>query len=1834
MVERNERLAAVRARLERVAATRALSPVLEPAAEVERRRLAEAIGDAPDPGARFLLGWLHWYRYQALPRGEDRQDFEAAVTLFTEAFVTGAGADDVPPPLLPIVAERAERFAVRRLTAQTVAYDKEQGTAVVALWQRIVHALPADRPGRWSSLANLGAAHRLRFMGTGVLADLDSAVVATEAAVAAMPPDEVARSGTLCNFGVMLLNRYEHSGVVSDLNRAIGMIEAAVAGAEAGTQELETSLVNLGNALRIRYDLDGSDADLSAAISATLRALAIDPSDASGLANLGIMLAARFDRYGEPADIERAVEVLRTAVEATHPDFPNRCGRLSSLGSALRLRHSSTKDVADLDEAVAVLRAAVEAAGTRPVRGMLQNNLAATLHIRAGYPGAPDSLDAAIEAGAAAVAATPEDNPNHAGTLANLGRMFRDRYERTGAVEDLDAAIFVLERSAAAGGGDLTRALTLHNLSHVLHRRAERTGEPADLDAAIETGRAAVAATPAGTPDRAERMSLLSVLLRDRAGATGSDDDLDQAVALARAAVDIAVPDDATRAAHLSNLAAFLELRFQNKGDGADIDDAVRAIRAAVSLAPADDPNRPLYQSNLTSAHQKQFEHSGATEDLEAAVASITAVLRDTPRDSPNRTLFVRNLAAVLRNKYERSRSPHDLDTAITTIEAAGDLGPADLTLSPEDGWDGVVARVVELLGDEHAVHVRYALAWLHFHRSELVAEDRRWPEQEAAMSLFRLCFLTSELSMPDPLRTAAAQTSGLVVAMVQERAASAADLPVIEALPTVWRRIADALPSDDATRARAMVMLSTAQWARFQHGGSPEFLDAAIDTLRGLVDTAPFDEPEHSDVLTMLGSFLGARYQRVGRVEDLTPAVDAIRAAVEATEDPSRRARHLDGLAAALSNRFTGTGSSADLDEAISAGREALGRDPDGAADRHHRLEALATLFRLRFEKYGNPADVHEAIELARSAVDSCPDGPELASCLDELATSLTDRFEITGRLADLDAAVEHQRAAVPLAVDATVRADCLSGLCTSLRLRFRRTGASADLNEAIEAGRAALDATPSDHRAYGRKLHLLAIALRMRGEETGALSDVDEAVEMERTAVRRTPPGQVDRAGRLSGLGAALLIRHRRTGTEADLDEAIEACELAVEATPPGQLNHGRYLSNLALALWTRYERTGEPADLTAAVRGFETSVAAAPAGAPDRARHAGNLSEALHGRFERTGDPADLDAAVDNLRIAVDSAPADDPDRAKYLYSLAGALRQRAVRTGSDTDRAAALTAYEKVTESTVAPPSVRIRAASVWASLIGRSDPARAAAVLEDAVRLLPEVAPRHLRRGDQQYALQGTAGLAADAAALALTAAAGSDSARAEHALRLLEAGRAVLLNQALDTRSDHTDLRERHPELAARFERLRDSLDRPLDDRPSAPQQRHRQADEFAATLAEIRAQEGFAAFAFPPGVDELLAETVHGPVVAFNVSRYRSDALLLTGEGVRAVGLPDLGHDALAAQVEVFYRALRDSTDPDVGSAERRDAQGRISGVLGWLWDSALEPVLEALGHTDTPASPDAWPRVWWMPGGLLGLLPLHAAGRHGAVTPDGRRPAVFDRVISSYTPTVQALRHARRRPPAPPGPPRALIVAMPTTPRVPGRLPHVPAEAEMLRRHLFHPVVLEEPDPGAAPSGPLPTKANVLARLPGCPIAHFACHGASDPVDPSRSRLLLHDHDSDPLTVAGLAPVRLDEVQLAFLSACRTAVADTTDLADEAIHLASAFQLAGYPHVIGTLWEIDDMISVEVAERFYLALHAGRKVPDVSEAAAALHRAVRAVRDRYPALPSLWAAHLHAGA
>jgi CHAT domain-containing protein len=191
--------------------------------------------------------------------------------------------------------------------------------------------------------------------------------------------------------------------------------------------------------------------------------------------------------------------------------------------------------------------------------------------------------------------------------------------------------------------------------------------------------------------------------------------------------------------------------------------------------------------------------------------------------------------------------------------------------------------------------------------------------------------------------------------------------------------------------------------------------------------------------------------------------------------------------------------------------------------------------------------------------------------------------------------------------------------------------------------------------------------------------------------------------------------------------------------------------------------------------------------------------------------------------------------------------------------------------------------------------------------------------------------------------------------------------------------------------------------------------------------------------------------------------------------------------------------------------------------------------------------------------------------------------------------------------------------VVSLPQTPGAPP-LPGAAAEAAVLARLFPSRTELAGPDA---------TIAAVAAALPRFSVVHFGCHGVTVPGRASEGGLQLYDGRLRALDAAAL---RLPHPQLAVLAACATAQGAVA-LPDEAIHVTSAFQMAGYPHVIGTLWPVSDKFSAQLAELFYTSLASPARGGAAADPAAALHFAIRDLRDGLAAAPQLWAAHTHTG-
>ena len=815
--------------------------------------------------------------------------------------------------------------------------------------------------------------------------------------------------------------------------------------------------------------------------------------------------------------------------------------------------------------------------------------------------------------------------------------------------------------------------------------------------------------------------------------------------------------------------------------------------------------------------------------------------------------------------------------------------------------------------------------------------------------------------------------------------------------------------------------------------------------------------------------------------------------------------------------------------------------------------------------------------MRVCRAAVAAMPSGdPGLAGRLHGLSLLLQEKGRRAGDLPLLEEAVGAGQAAVgATAVGHPDRAVFLTSLCTGLRLLFSRTGHSPLLGAAVQAAREALAASREDEFAY---------------------------------------------PGRLGHLGDVLHLEASRTGRLEPLEEAVGVYRRAVAATSAQRPERAIFLHKISDAVQTWADRTGDATALAEAVRASRESVAATPADHAARASRLRLLSRALRSTYLRTGDHSVLNEAAEYGRAAVAASDPGSADHVNELFDLAGTLRGKAVMDGDVTLLREAWRLFRQVAEDADVPPDLRIAAyrSIAWPADMPGADgaPEQTAsanlAAMEAAVGLLPGVAPRFALRGDRENSIGLFAPFAGQVAAVAV--AAGQDG----RAVELLEQARGILMSEMLDDRGgDLARLRDAEPTLADEFDRLRAEMN--VDD-PGLVGERRAAAAAWEDLIRGIRAIDGFANFLQPPGIEQLAHYATDGPVIVVYSSVYGCDALIISAadqQSVRVVPLPDLTEAKADAQTRRLLAAVRAvEADTSPGVAPRQE----ILAVLGWAWDVIAGPVLEALGHAAAPADGEPWPRVWWCPIGFLAYLPLHAAGHHEDLAAGREHPrTVMDRVVSSYTISLRALGFARsQRPQAPAG--SGVIVAVPDAPGV-QPLTAVTREAKLVAGLIPDALVLSHP-----------TRSSVLAALPAHQVAHLACHGCVDWEFPAMSRLILYDHDSAPFTVADVSGLHVPG-GLAYLSACDTSVV-APNLANEAVHITSAFQLAGYQHVIGTLWPVNDLLATRMTKEFYRALTSdGTSPPATERTAAALHQAARRVRERYPGIPEIWAAHTHTG-
>ncbi|KAF6804402.1 TPR domain-containing protein [Colletotrichum musicola] len=1478
------------------------------------------------------------------------------------------------------------------------------------------------------------------------------------------------------------------------------------------------------------------------------------------LDTLYAMTRQKHSKTRSMTDLDVVIRFAEQAIQETPDTDPSKADRIGRLGQALIFKSNHTARLSDLNEAICVLRQGMEVISENnySCRAAFLSDLGSSLSHRHDLAGNLDDLEDATRFAREALDLTDEHDPQLRGRLTNLGNRIWSRYQLSRSLQDLEESISLGRRAIHVPPMNVLHGFSdrLNNYAIRVGERYAREGDQEDIEKALGVCRQSIGVSEEGSSEWADRQHTLGSLLQHRYSRTRNTNYLDEAIAAEAKAVEAAPEDELTKARYLNTLGSRHGERYPLTTAKSDLDNAIRFTKKALETIPPNAEDNARILNNLATYLGYRHLETQSIADLDEAIDFAKRAVEATPAHRMGHRDgygIVITAHRLVDQKYSRTQSASDLEDAILVTRGAVNVIPTH---------DVDHALLLEKLGNYH--------------------DDR---------------YYTTETTED------------------------------LEAAVHFMERSLVSTPPGHPSWASRCNNVGLRLGSRYSRTGNVEDLKRAIDTSRKALEATPDGNLNRPDYLNNLGLNLGYEYARTGSREVLSEAVQLARQAVEyVPKDHPNRLYFLTNLGNRMGDHFAQTGDISDLEEATRLAREVLEATDANGPRVAVRMNNLGERLRQTYLRTGNVDYLNQAINLARQGIANnlfAMDHPERLEHSINLALRLADRYLLTGSEDDLKEAIDLANEAVQLTNEGHPdRALRLSALGSLMGTKYSRTRHLGDLDEAIAYGRKAADADAAGNLGKRAEyLNNLSNRLSDRNAHTGALEDLNEAVKTAQEAVDAITPGHPDRAMYMNNLALHLDGKHRRTKKAEDLDQALLVARGALKLLPSADHpERAPILSTIGILLMTRFEDErrqfgGSMGDLDEALRCVEEAALVTPKGRPDRVKYLNNVGNYAGVRYQRLHRREDLDKATAALKEAIKASPENHPDRTAPMSNLARLLRER----GETEDLEEAKRLFKAVLNFDQAPIRVRINAGRLFlATADVVKDSREAYEVARKTISMISIFAPVSLRPADKQYLLSQAVGLASDAAAIALHARKGNPA----EALELLETGRGIIAGSLQKMRADLSELHRSCPDLANSFEELREILDRPslpgngrvlpdmTDSGPASVEAdiRHLASARMDAVLSEIHRQPGFENFLGAATEAQMLQSAALGPVVVLNVSTYNCVAIVVEHSGIRVLDLQKVTY----SEIESKARYIR---SPD---------------CLDWLWEVIVRPVLDFLGFRKTPSEGEPWPHLWWILTGPLVGFPLHAAGHHFG----NKGESALDRVVSSYASSIQTLINARQQQQHTIFRPKAITqggdeggtdendekeqyrpngdVVLVSMSETPGKSSLEHAGNEIIAvKQVCNAMGLPYTQPASR-------QEDVLAALNhSCGVFHFAGHGATHMRDPMESQLLLEDWDERPLTVGSLLETNLVAKSpfLAYLSACGTSQILDNRVVDESIHLACAFQLAGFRHVIGTLWEVDDALCVHAAKMTYQALwDGGMTDASVSEG---LHHTMRRLRD-----------------
>ncbi|EIN11247.1 hypothetical protein PUNSTDRAFT_42565 [Punctularia strigosozonata HHB-11173 SS5] len=531
--------------------------------------------------------------------------------------------------------------------------------------------------------------------------------------------------------------------------------------------------------------------------------------------------------------------------------------------------------------------------------------------------------------------------------------------------------------------------------------------------------------------------------------------------------------------------------------------------------------------------------------------------------------------------------------------------------------------------------------------------------------------------------------------------------------------------------------------------------------------------------------------------------------------------------------------------------------------------------------------------------------------------------------------------------------------GLIGALGDAYAASGQSEYVDEQIAVARVAVASqSRPGRRPFRPLLYNLASGLYNRYKSGGRADDLKEAVSIALDCV--SPIAEAPNPGELLYMvlaGSLLIARYSLTQDIADVDAALDIGRRCIPVVPEN--NPEIYISVIAMALELRFKRVGNLDDLQEAIKllrpllhrlslyqvRFTLDLLA-------------SLSRCLCLLARAVRGPEHAREALSFRQQARELIQSNDLRTSEYIRGCAQEHACLWMLVGDTRHLSESVRFFSEGAMNARFPLHSRFACAVEWSNACRDADPQIRSEALQCAVTLLPQaILFGNLR--ERLEALKQAPGIARDAAIHELS------RSRTDVAVELLEQGRAVFWNRALNSRRRGQNLPN---DVERRLTEIMRTIDLEAADDGQLLTRRKNLHVELEALLKEARSTPGYEHLLRTRPWRELSTVARDGPIVVLLANETCAVALIIqdakppryiTLPGIDACVLEDLNIDMHETLDNERRKRFNNGSSkryqkmpPPTALKSRRGDSGLLSwkDILERLWDLVVCPIFETM--------------------------------------------------------------------------------------------------------------------------------------------------------------------------------------------------------------------------------------------------------------------------------------------